>query len=55
LFALAFDLAVPRESLEHLKQHMQAQGLVAVREPRHVHVQAFQAGVLARAGVTFPS
>jgi len=55
LFALAWDVAVPRDSLQHLAQHMQAQGLVAVAERRHVHIQAFPAGALARAGVTFPS
>jgi len=54
LFGLAWDVAVPRDSLQHLAQHMAAQGLVAVRERDHVHVQAFPAGVLARAGVTFP-
>jgi len=54
LFGLAWDLAVPRDSLQHLAQHLSAQGLVAVRERDHVHVQAFPAGVLARAGVTFP-
>jgi len=54
LFGLAWDLSAPRESLEHLAQHMAAQGLVAVRERNHVHVQAFPAGALARAGVTFP-
>jgi len=45
---------VPRQSLQHLVEHMRSQGLVAVRERDHVHVQAFPAGVLARAGVTFP-
>ncbi len=54
LFGLAWDLTVPRNSLQHLAEHMRAQGLVAVQERNHVHVQAFPAGVLARAGVTFP-
>ncbi len=54
LFGLAWDVAAPRDSLQHLAEHLTAQGLVAVRERNHVHVQAFPAGVLARAGVTFP-
>ncbi len=54
LFGLAWDLAAPPASLSHLAQHMRAQGLIAVQERDHVHVQAFPAGVLARAGVTFP-
>lgn len=54
LFALAMDLVVPISALDHLREHMQAQGLVAIREGLHVHVQLFRAGVLARAGVTFP-
>ncbi len=54
LFALAWDITAPRDSLQHLQGHMQRQGLVTVRERNHVHVQAFPAGVLARAGVTFP-
>ncbi len=55
LFALAWDLVVPINALDHLAQHMRAQGLVAIREGLHVHVQAFPAGALARAGVAFPS
>jgi len=54
LFALAWDLTVSRSSLPHLVEHMRRQGLVAVQERDHVHVQAFPAGSLARAGVTFP-
>ena len=54
LFALAWDVVVPIAALDHLAEHMRAQGLVAVRLGLHVHVQAFPAGVLARAGVTFP-
>lgn len=54
LFGLAWDVVVPRASLQHLVAHMRGQGLVAVQERNHVHVQAFPAGSLARAGVTFP-
>jgi len=54
LFGLAWDVVVPRQNLEHLVEHMRGQGLVAVQERGHVHVQAFPAGALARAGVTFP-
>jgi len=54
LFALAWDLTVPRDQLGHLTAHMRAQGLTAVQERDHVHVQAFPAGALARAGVSFP-
>ncbi len=54
LFGLAWDLTVPDDFLQHLADHMAAQGLVAVTERDHVHIQAFSAGVLARAGVTFP-
>jgi len=54
LFGLAWDVSAPAEQLEHLVEHMRAAGLTAVRERRHVHVQAFPAGALARAGVTFP-
>ncbi len=54
LFGLAWDVTVPFDALGHLKSHLQAQGLTAVQERDHVHVQAFPAGVLARAGVTFP-
>jgi len=54
LFGLAWDLVVPRASIPHLVQHMRGQGLVAVQERDHVHVQAFPPGALARAGVTFP-
>jgi len=55
LLGLAWDVTVARDLREHLAEHMQAQGLVAVVERRHVHIQAFPAGALARAGVTFPS
>jgi len=54
LFGLAWDVVVPRDALDHLQGHLRAQGLTAVRERDHVHVQAFPAGSLARAGVTFP-
>jgi len=54
LFALAWDVTVPPQSLQNLVDQFRMQGLVAVRERHHVHVQAFPAGVLARAGVTFP-
>jgi len=54
LFGLAWDLVAPPGSMQHLAEHMRAQGLIAVNEGDHVHVQAFPAGSLARAGVTFP-
>jgi len=54
LFGLAWDVVVPRAALPHLVEHMRGQGLVAVQERGHVHVQAFPAGALARAGITFP-
>jgi len=62
LFGLAWDIAVPQQQagsrvgqvVDDVVRELQAAGLVAVRERRHVHVQLFPAGVLARAGVTFP-
>jgi len=55
LFALAWDVVLPEPESAAFQQAAQNVGLVAVRERRHVHVQAFQRGALARAGVTFPS
>jgi len=54
LFGLAMDLVVPRIQLFPLTASAQVQGLIAVQEGDHVHVQAFPAGALARAGVQFP-
>jgi len=54
LFGLAWDLTVRQGELNHLAQHMREQGLVAVQERHHVHVQAFPRGALARAGIRFP-
>jgi len=61
LFGLAWDLAVPEQAGSVVGQvsrdvvnQLQAAGLTAIIERRHVHVQMFPAGVLARAGVTFP-
>lgn len=55
LFGLAMDLSVPGGSLANqLAEAARQQGLIAVQERDHIHVQAFPAGVLARAGVTFP-
>ncbi len=53
LFALAMDLVVERQLLLPLGVAA-ARNLFAVQERGHLHVQAFPAGVLARAGVTFP-
>ena len=55
LFALAWDLDVPRSIVGLLIQAAQSLGMVAVDERTHVHVQLFPAGALARAGVRFPS
>jgi len=55
LFALAWDVQPPVEQIPLFVQHARAAGLIAVREKRHVHLQAFPAGALARAGVRFPT
>jgi len=55
LLALAWDLVAPQGAEGHVVAAARAAGLIAVREKRHVHVQLFPAGALARVGVTFPS
>ncbi len=54
LFALAMDLRVPLDIVPNLMTRGRQMGLVMVQERNHVHVQAFPAGALARAGVRFP-
>jgi len=54
LFGLAWDLAVPPQIAAQVVDTARQLGLVAVDERTHVHIQAFPAGALARAGVTFP-
>jgi len=54
LFALAWDVMPPQGSEDLTVAIARGAGLTAVREKRHVHLQLFPAGVLARAGVTFP-
>jgi len=54
LFGLAWDIVTPPQFTEAALAQARAAGLIAVREKRHVHVQMFPAGALARAGVTFP-
>ncbi len=53
LFALAIDVSGSREKLTALEQQAWGVGLVPVMEPGHLHIQAFPAGALRRAGVTF--
>ncbi len=55
LFGLAWDIAAPPNQLAAITETARRFGLVAVHERDHVHVQAFPAGALARAGVRFPS
>jgi len=55
LFALAMDLTGPPQLLPNIVQVARANHLVAVQERGHVHIQAFPAGALARAGVRFPT
>jgi len=54
LFGLAMDLTAPANLLRDVVTVAQSNGLVAVQERDHVHVQLFPAGALARAGVRFP-
>lgn len=54
LFGLAADFEVPRVALGHVLEVARGVGLIPVNEGDHVHVQLFQAGALARAGVVFP-
>jgi len=55
LFALAWDVEPPHGAEEQTIAAARAAGLIAVREKRHVHLQMFPRGALARAGVRFPS
>jgi len=55
LFALAWDVAVPDPAVPNFIQSANQAGLIAVREKRHVHLQMFPRGALARAGIRFPS
>lgn len=48
LLGLAFDAAAP--SLPLLAGALRSVGFVVVEERQHIHVQAYQAGVLGRAG-----
>jgi len=54
LFGLAWDIAAPAELLNAVARAAREAGLIAVVERRHVHLQLFPAGALARVGVTFP-
>lgn len=54
LFALAADFTGPRIVLEQVALLAQLNGLVAVLEPGHLHVQRHPAGLLSRLGVRFP-
>ena len=54
LFGIAWDVQVPLGSIASFVHLAENAGLSAVREKRHVHLQLFPAGVLARAGITFP-
>jgi len=54
LFALAMDLTGPAQLLPDIVAVARANHLIAVQERGHVHIQAFPAGALARAGVRFP-
>jgi len=55
IFALALDLAGTRDQRREIMSAARRVGLVAVDEGSHVHVQAFPAGALGRAGVRFPT
>ena len=54
LFGLAMDLTAPAALLPDVTTVARSNGLVVAQERDHVHVQAFPAGALARAGVRFP-
>jgi len=54
LFGLAWDLTASRPILPRLAAAATRQGLVAIQEGDHVHLQLFPKGALARAGVVFP-
>jgi len=54
IFALAIDVAGSAYQRRQIVRTATSLGLVAVDEGSHVHVQAFPAGSLARAGVRFP-
>lgn len=55
LFGLAMDLTGPADLLPAITTVAQQNHLIAVQERGHVHIQAFPAGALARAGVRFPT
>jgi len=55
LFGLAMDITANPALVSDVKIVAEQNGLVAVQERDHVHVQAFPAGALARAGVHFPT
>jgi len=55
LFGLAMDIVAPPQFKHAVVRALRGAGLVVVEEKRHVHVQLFPAGALARVGVTFPS
>ncbi len=55
LFGLAWDLDTRTLDKARVIQAARDAGLVAVDERTHIHIQAFPAGALARAGVRFPS
>lgn len=54
LFGLAMDLSAAPQLIPDVVSVAKQNHLIAVQERDHVHVQLFPAGVLARAGVTFP-
>lgn len=54
IFALAIDVAGTRDQRRDIVTAARRVGLTAVDEGSHVHVQAFPAGALRRAGVRFP-
>jgi len=55
LFALAMDLTMPLASLQSAGGIARSAGLVkSTTTSGSLHIQLFPAGVLARAGITFP-
>jgi len=54
LFGLAWDVTAPPQLLGAIARAGRGLGITAVEERDHVHLQAFPAGALARAGITFP-
>jgi len=55
LFALGLDLGGTERWLNYLATNAASFGLIASKSPTFVHLQAFPAGELARAGVIFPT